>query len=195
MKKTLFILGLLLLTVTAVFAQAKTPKAKKIIDKNVPIEESAILYFPGGSVVFQYDDTKFGVVGPFSFMNLKGRGGDYSGRVARPILQIPAGNHTITAAFGKKYYDGRKVTFDFLPGRYYQMQLMPDYSNGVGSGFGSMALTTMLGGADWCFVDITDEVKAGKNSFREKWEALAFKGELGKDHVIEMYGNLNSLRK
>jgi len=194
MKKNLFlVLGLLVLAVTTVYAQ---PKAKKVLDKNIPLEQSAVLYFPGSSTVFRFNDTKFGVVGPFSMMNLKGKGGDLGNKVARPILQVPAGRHTITAtAIGKKYYDGRKVTADFLPGRYYQMVMKTDYSQGVGSGFGNAALTAALGGADWCFMDITDEVKAGNNNIRDKWQALAAAGEHGKDQTVEKYGNLNSLRK
>jgi len=194
MKRNMFLIfGLLALTVTAVYAQ---PKAKKVLDKNVPVDESAILYFPGDSVVYQCDDTKFGVVGTVSTMNLKGSGGDYSSKIAKPILQVPAGQRTITAnAQSNSYYDGRKVTADLLPGHYYQLVLKLDTSEGTGKGIGNVMLTSMLGGVDWCFLDITDEVKAGKKSFKEKWEALAKQGELGKDQVMELYGNLNSLRK
>jgi hypothetical protein len=62
MKKT-FLIFMLTLIATAVFAQVKTPKAEKVLDPSVPFEQNAVLYFPKDSVVLMFDDIKCGVKG------------------------------------------------------------------------------------------------------------------------------------
>ena len=193
MKKNVFlVLGLLVLTVSSVFAQAKPPKAQVIVDPSVPVEQSAILFFPKDSVVLMFNDTKFGLVGPVSVKNLAGKGGQNASQwqIANPILQVPAGEHTIVAAIQAGQVNTpvglRKVTFTFEAGRYYQMATV---FNNVDAGEAAKKVITELysKGLDWCFVDITDEVKAGKKSYEEKWKSMVKNGEMGKDHVIEPF--------
>jgi hypothetical protein len=186
-KNTFLVFGLLVLTVTMVFAQAKPPKAKKVLDVNVPIEESAVIFVPKGSALYQCDDIKFGkVVAGTDFGSLKGAGGDLIGAIAKPILQIPAGEHTIIGTAGSdkpSVSKNRMITYTFLPGHYYQMSFI-----GKGSG---MEMAMQMGkqgfmerGINWCFFDMTEEVKAGKKDFNERYFKAAGEGALGKDHVI-----------
>jgi hypothetical protein len=192
MKKTLLILGLLTLTVATVFAQAKVPKAQKIVDPSVPIDQSAILYFPKDSMVLMFNDVKFGVVGPVSTRNLPGKGGQNASqyRIADPILQVPAGRHTVVAGILASQINTpvglRRVTYTFQPGHYYQMATV---FNNVDAGEAAKKVMAELytKGMDWCFVDITDEVNAGKRDYKEKWESMVSKGEMGKDHEIRTF--------
>ncbi|WP_461247345.1 hypothetical protein [Treponema sp. R6D11] len=192
MKKTLLIIGLLMLTVTMVFAQAKPPKAKKIIDKNVSIQESAILYFPNESFVLMFDETKFGVVGPLSTMNLKGAGGQNASqyKIANPILQVPAGKHSVVATVDQSLTNTpngcRKITYNFQPGHYYQMATVFNKVD-VGEATKQIMKDMFTKGIDWCFIDITDEVNAGKKDYKEKWEAMNKNGEMGKDQVSQVF--------
>ena len=183
MKRNVFlVLGLLTLTVTAVFAQ---PKAAKILDKNVPIGESAILYIPNECTVFQCDDTVFGKIVPLTIGNLKGGGGDTTGKIAKPILQIPAGERVITAAMSStKYNDSRKITYTFLPGHYYQMVVLA--SGDPAKVLKDMMLASLSGdSAEWCFFDITEIINAKKKNFENEWKAAVSAGTLGEGHVIE----------
>jgi hypothetical protein len=192
MKKTLLILGLLTLTVATVFAQAKVPKAQKIVDPSVPIDQSAILYFPKDSMVLMFNDVKFGMVGPVSVKNLAGKGGQNASqyRIADPILQVPAGRHSVVAGIQASQINTpvglRRVTYTFQPGHYYQMATV---FNKVDAGEAAKKVMAELftKGMDWCFVDITDEINAGKRDFKEKWESMVSKGEMGKDHEIRTF--------
>jgi len=181
-KNTFLVLGLLALAVTTVYAQ---PKAKNILDKNVPIEESAIIYVPKGSTVFQCDDTVFGKIVPLTIGNLKGDGGDLTGKVAKPILQVPAGERIITAsANDTKFAANRRITYTFLPGHYYQMAVLA--KGNVGQVMKDMMMVSLTGdGMDWCFFDITEQIKAGKKKFEEEWTKAVTDGVLGEGHVIE----------
>jgi hypothetical protein len=191
MKKNIFlVLGLLVLTVTAVFAQAKPPKAQVIVDPSVPIDQSAILFFPKDSVVLMFNDTKFGLVGPVSAKNLAGKGGQNASqwKIANPILQVPAGEHTVVAGILASQVNTpvglRSVTYTFEPGRYYQMATV--FNNvDVGEAAKKVMAELYSKGMDWCFVDITDEVNAGKKDYEEKWKSMVKNGEMGKDHVIK----------
>jgi hypothetical protein len=182
-KNTFLVLGLLILTVTMVFAQAKPPKAKKVLDASIPIEESAIIYVPKGSTVFQCDDTVFGKIVPLTIGNLKGDGGDLLGKIAKPILQVPAGERTITASAEDTKFDvNRKITSTFLPGHYYQIVYLA--KGNPGQAIAGMMKASLSGnGTDWCFFDITEEVKAGKKKF--DWEKAVIDGVLGEGQVIE----------
>jgi len=192
MKKIFLVLGLLVLTVSAVFAQAKPPKAQTIVDPTIPVEQSAILYFPKDSAVLMFNDTKFGVVGPVSVKNLAGKGGQNASqyKIANPILQVPAGKQTVIAGILASEINTpvglRSVTYTFLPGHYYQMATV---FNNVTAGEAAKKVMEELytKGMDWCFVDITDEVNAGKKDYKEKWESMVSKGEMGKDHVIKTF--------
>jgi hypothetical protein len=183
-RNAFLILGLLALTVTAVFAQ---PKAKKILDKTVPADQSAIIFAPKGAVIYRCDNTTFGIVTDVMAMkNLKGSGGDAVDGIAKPILQIPAGKHTIIANIDENNYGkGRMVTHTFLPGHYYQMVLF--FNNTSGADYlkeiAKLMATSRLTGVDWCFLDITEEVKAKKkkSSFME----VSRRGEIGKGQTIE----------
>jgi len=193
MKKTCFmVLGLLVLTAAAIFAQAKTPKAQQILDPSVPIEQSAILYFPSDSVVLMFNDTKFGLVGPVSTKNLAGKGGQNASqwKIANPILQVPAGKATVIGGIQISQVNTpvglRSVTYTFQPGRYYQMATV---FNKVDAGEAAKKVIAELftKGMDWCFVDITDEVNGGKKDFEAKWKSMVSNGEMGKDHVIKTF--------
>ncbi|MDR2716538.1 MAG: hypothetical protein LBB89_00535 [Treponema sp.] len=191
-KNTFLVLGLLALTVTTVFAQAKPPKVQKIIDSSVPFDQSAILYFPKDSMVLMFNDVKFGLVGPVSVKNLAGKGGQNASqyKIADPILQVPAGKHSVVAAIETSQVNTpvglRKVTYTFEPGHYYQMATV--FNNvDVGEAAKKIMAELYTKGMDWCFVDITDEIKAGKKDYKEKWESLVSKGEMGKDNVIEPF--------
>jgi len=192
-KSVLLILGLLILTGTSVFAQAKPPKAKKVVDKNVPIEESAIIYIPKDSYVMMFDETKFGVVGPVSAMGVAGAGGQNASqyKIANPILQIPAGKHSIVGTVEAQITNlpngCRKVTYTFLPGHYYQMATIFNKVDDVGAATAQIIGDMAKKGIDWCFIDITDEVNAGKKDYKEKWEKMNKNGEMGKDHVIQVF--------
>jgi len=191
-KSTFLVLGLLVLTVGSAFAQAKPPKAQVIVDTSVPVEQSAILFFPKDSVVLMFNDTKFGLVGPVSVKNLAGKGGQNASQwqIANPILQVPAGEHTVVAGILASQVNIpiglRRVTYTFQPGRYYQMATV---FNNVDAGEAAKKVMSemLIKGMDWCFVDITDEVKAGKKSYEEKWKSMVKNGEMGKDHVIEPF--------
>jgi hypothetical protein len=191
-KNTFLVLVLLVLTSAAVFAQAKPPKAQTIVDPKVPIDQSAILYFPKDSMVLMFNDTKFGLVGPVSVKNLAGKGGSGASqyKIANPILQVPAGQGTVVAAIQAGQINTpiglRSVTYNFQAGRYYQMATV---FNKVDIGEAAKKIITDLytKGMDWCFVDITDEVNGGKKDFKEKWESLVSKGEMGKDQVIKPF--------
>jgi len=193
MKKKMFlVLGLLALTVTVVFAQAKTPKAQKIVDPSVPVDQSAILYFPKDSMVLMFNDTKFGTVGPVSVKNLAGAGGQNASqyKIANPILQVPAGKGSVVAGIQASQINTpvglRKVTYTFSPGHYYQMATV--FNNvDLGEAAKKVATELLTKGMDWCFIDITDEVNAGKKDFKEKWESMNKNGEMGKGHVIEAF--------
>jgi hypothetical protein len=191
MKKTFLILGLLALTVTTVFAQAK-PKAQRIIDTSVPFEQSAVLYFPKDSMVLMFNDTKFGMVGPVSTKNLAGKGGQNASqyRIADPILQVPAGEHTVVAGIQASQINTpiglRSVTYTFQAGRYYQMATVFNNVN-IGEAAKKVMDELFVKGMDWCFVDITDEVNAGKKDFKDKWESMVSKGEMGKGQVIKAF--------
>jgi len=193
MKKNMFlVLGLLALTVTAVFAQAKPPKAQVIVDPSVSIDQSAILFFPKGGIVLMFNDTKFGLVGPVSVKNLAGKGGDGASqwKIANPILQVPAGKGTVIAGILAEQINTpiglRSVTYTFQPGHYYQMATV---FNNVDAKEAAKKVKTELftKGMDWCFVDITDEVNAGKKDYEEKWRSMVKNGEMGKDHVIKAF--------
>jgi hypothetical protein len=193
MKKNMFlVLGLLVLTVTAVFAQAKPPKAQVVVDASVPVEQSAILFFPRGAIVLMFNDTKFGLVGPVSTKNLAGKGGDGASqwKIASPILQVPAGKGTVIAGILAEQVNTpiglRSVTYTFQPGRYYQMATV---FNNVDAKEAVKKVKTELftKGMDWCFIDITDEVNAGKKDFEAKWRSMNTNGEMGKDNVIKAF--------
>jgi len=192
-KSTFLVLGLLVLTVTAVFAQAKPPKAQVVVDPSVPVEQSAILFFPKESVVLMFNDKKFGLVGPVSTKNLEGKGGQNASqwKIANPILQVPAGKHTVVAAGQASLVNTpvglKKVTCDFQPGRYYQMATVFNNINDIKEATKKIYEEAFSKGLDWCFVDITDEVKAGKKDYEEKWRSLAKNGEMGKGQVIEPF--------
>jgi len=186
------VLGLLVLSVATVFAQAKPPKAQVIVDPSVPVDQSAILFFPKDSVVLMFNDTKFGLVGPVSAKNLAGKGGSGASqwKIANPILQVPAGEHSVVAGILNSQVNLpiglRKVTYTFQPGHYYQMATV---FNNVSVGEAAKKVISELPtkGMDWCFVDITDEVNAGKKDYEEKWKSLVSKGEMGKDQVITTF--------
>jgi len=191
-KNTFLVLGLLVLAVTAVFAQAKPPKAQIIADPNVPVEQSAILYFPKDSMVLMFNNTKFGTVGPVSVKNLAGKGGQNASQynIANPILQVPAGKQTVIAGILASEINTpvglRSVTCTFLPGHYYQMATV--FKNvTAGEAAKKVMADLYTKGMDWCFVDITDEVNAGKKNYKEKWESMVSKGEMGKDQVIKAF--------
>jgi len=190
-KNVLLILGLLILTATTVFAQA-TPKAQKIIDPSVPVDQSAILYFPKESVVLMFNDTKFGTVGPVSIKNLAGAGGQNASqyKIANPILQVPAGKSTVIAGIQASQVNTpiglRSVTYTFQPGHYYQMATVFNKID-INEAIKKVSSELLVKGMDWCFIDITDEVKAGKKDYKEKWESMNKNGEMGKDHVIKPF--------
>jgi len=192
-KSTFVVLGLLALTAAAVFAQAKPPKAQQIVDASVPVEQSAILYFPKESVVLMFNDTKFGVVGPVSVKNLAGKGGQNASqyKIANPILQVPAGKGSVVAGIQASQVNTpvglRKVTYTFAPGHYYQMATVFNNITDAGEAAKKIVAEAFTKGIDWCFIDITDEVNAGKKDYKEKWESMNKNGEMGKDHVIEPF--------
>jgi len=193
MKKNMFlVLGLLVLTAAAIFAQAKPPKAQQILDPSVPIEQSAILYFPSESVVLMFNDTKFGTVGPVSLKNLAGKGGQNASqwKIANPILQVPAGKATVIGGIQISQVNTpiglRSVTYTFQPGRYYQMATVFNKVD-VGEAAKKVISELYTKGMDWCFVDITDEVNGGKKDFEAKWKSMVSNGEMGKDHVIKTF--------
>jgi len=191
-KSTFLVLGLLVLTVSSVFAQAKPPKAQVIVDPSVAIEQSAILFFPRDSVVLMFNDKKFGLVGPVSTKNLAGKGGQNASqwKIANPILQVPAGKGTVIAGILAEQVNTpiglRSVTYTFQPGRYYQMATV--FNNvDVGEAAKKVMAELWTKGMDWCFVDITDEVNAGKKDYEDKWKSMVKNGEMGKDQVIEAF--------
>jgi len=192
MKRKILFMGLLALAITAAFSQAKPPKAQQVIDPSVPIDKSAILYFPKDSVVLMFNDTKFGTVGPVSVKNLLGKGGQNASqwKIADPILQVPAGEHSVVGGILASQVNIpiglRKVTAKFEPGHYYQMATV--FSK-VDAGEAAKKVFTDLPikGMDWCFVDITDEINAGKKDFEGKWKTLVSNGEMGKGQTIKPF--------
>jgi len=137
-----------------------------------------------------FNDKKFGLVGPVSTKNLAGKGGQNASqwKIANPILQVPAGEHTIVAGIQVSQINTpvglRSVTYTFQPGRYYQMATV--FNNVDAKEAAKLVITELFTkGMDWCFVDITDEVKAGKKDYEEKWKSMVKNGEMGKDHTIK----------
>jgi hypothetical protein len=129
-----------------------------------------------------------------STKNLAGKGGQNASqfKIANPILQVPAGEHTVIASQLNDNINTpvglRSVTYTFLPGHYYQMATVFHSENLSISEMAKKVIAEMpTKGMDWCFVDITDEVNAGKKDYKEKWESMVKKGEMGKDHVITAF--------
>jgi hypothetical protein len=157
----------------------------KVVDKNVPVEESAIIYASKGAFIHKCDDTKFGIVTDvLSMNNLKGRGSATFDEIGKPILQIPAGQHTIAGNIdGDSYAHGRLVTHDFLPGHCYQMVYLMNLTEGdIAKELAKVMLGSAVTGVDWCFLDITEEVKAKKkkSSFME----TSRRGEIGVGQTV-----------
>jgi hypothetical protein len=176
-----------ILTVTTVFAQ--TPKAKKILDKTVPADQSAIIFASKGTFIHRCDDTTFGIVTDvLAVNNLKGAGPNGFDEIGKPILQIPAGVHTITGNLSDRnennYGKGRKVTHDFLPGHYYQMVIHMNLTEGdIAKELVKLSASAVLTGMEWCFLDITEEVKAKKK--KSSYMEATKRGEIGVGQTIE----------
>jgi hypothetical protein len=202
MNRKSLVLGILALALTMlVFAGCGS---LKIVDKNVPVEESAFIHIPKDCGVQKVDDTVYGFDTPVMSMGyVKGSGGevlpyinDYVNpkdlKIANPSIQVPAGKHTVRGVINTgNFWNGRDVTHTFVAGRHYQMVWKLSYEAGVSlqdnysKVYGELLKANLPGGSglDWCFFDITDAVKA-KNKGMPGYYDIYMKGELGKGQDI-----------
>jgi len=143
MKKIFLLIGCLTVLATCTFAQ-------KVVDKTVPADQSAILYYHKDIKVSKVDDKKLGLLG---LMPVKGKG---SVKNPKARLQIPAGQHRITAEYVN--YGWQETSYEFLAGRRYQIEIK---IAGKGESTGAKLGNAVLGQFkyEWVITDITDKVK------------------------------------
>ena len=129
----------------------------KVVDKEVPIDQTAIIHMNKDWAIWSVDGNALGVeLGPLS-TGTKGRGANRwgSGRISQERVRIPAGERVVEGGPSNSPGAARKLTFTFNAGRHYELVMAVDATQGVGRAVGRAMLT---GGYDITFVDITDFV-------------------------------------
>ena len=177
MKRLWLVVGLLVLTagMSSVFA------APKLWDKNVPIEETAIIHMSKEYTLWSVDGKALGgkevKAGGFGLaMGTSGKGSDgftRGGKISKEVVRIPAGKREISGNTGGGT-GSNTLTFDFEAGKRYQMVAAID-PNEVGKALGG----ALLGGTlpIW-FIDVTEYFDAKKNVPKDV-----------RDKIVVDYGN------
>ena len=126
----------------------------KVLDKSVPADQSAILYFHKEITIYDIDGKSVKFLGlSFWSQPVKGKG---SKKNPDAMLQIPAGECKVKGEYLN--YGKSETTFAFLPGRHYQLLVEPAAKgDSAGKQLGNMALGKF--DANWDIQDITDKVK------------------------------------
>ena len=175
----------IVITDDTMYAPLKPVKAKKVIDPNVPYEQSAFLYFDKEFQILKFNDITYPKI--FGKLTGDGKSDGTSAKIVKTIMQIPAGKQTVVASAEGKF-NGKKITYNFLPGHHYQaVELVNiDMSKGMGAAmFGALKDSATAKRKDWYFVDITYFLKAGLKSFSDLYSYYITSGTGGKDQVRE----------
>jgi len=154
MKKTIIFKGCLLVSMLGlVLASCASGSNITIIDQNIPLESSSIIHMNEDYSIVSIDGHSIGRVKGIGANRYAFIGGLGEGIISSPMIQIPAGQHTIVGRHSSAEVD-RTATFDFVAGRHYEMIIVIDSSQViVGAAVG--------GGFDFIFQDITDYLEEG----------------------------------